>query len=1323
MLLGFFITTFHFPGIPLLSWGDEQAFYVLDSTAENYLFGRQPMASSIAWQIHGCYQLNSSSYYRMPLAPARTGCYDDEVSLDHRDPSHPIRNVIKIMNKRREQYPTLNDGWFLEQLSNQTRHEIMSGSTGVPTEFGLWSTVRDEFAPFQNLSATQDSNEPLWLVYHNEANHTTYSQGCIASPFDHGTKVKNILFPYEEYTVVQFRDNEILRGSKRAKGCVRQMELRPFEFKALVTKKSWVPPPPVITQFLPGHDARIETKTSPGESDVLDVSFSFSTQMDCTRLTAAMVLSSQTDNGIVPHIRTGSVQCIDEPGDAIPEHVGQPVPVFTWMATLENVFPGLHTITVRNATTKDGLQFTDSNDRFLFRVGAQNNPMVFPLRAMFPNNLLSRRSDNGSLEVNLYAPGANKWRYSLNWGASWSSWKIYTGGYHVLDPQEQKSWAGTASQEWRGEHIMVQYWSKIAGSSGFMQHAGIESVDAEPRLFPHLFAHGDFNLHGHDRSMVSKVEFDGEWRFHFMGEWPDGFSLNVWGMNADGKQDLSFVYGDVDHNNILDRWIPSMLTKVTIPFDHPPPYPYLAYEFALQRDSYRHELRPRGNRWHQILLFLIFGLLPPASGIIGLWIYQNHYCRIISNRYGSDGSSDNPKHTPSRALLNESHRYTEKRCILIATVEYNIPDWNIDIRLGGLGTMSTVMGKHLTEYNLIWVVPCVNGIHYPFPRPEKSFSAYVCGREFVVQVYYHTLKNVTYVILDSPIFRSQTKAQPYPIRMDDMRSAIYYSVWNSCIAEAIKRFSPDVYHINDYHGALAPLHLLPRTIPCVLSLHNAEYQGLWAIRTPEEEAQVCAVFDISTQTMKEYVQFGAVFNLLHAAATYIRIHQNGCGVVGVSDVYSERCMARYPILWSLSAVGSLPNPDPSQLDHVQEEISQRHRAKTTLKSQTQEWADLEADPSAELFIFVGRMSKQKGIDLIADVFPQILQHNSKVQLLCIGPVVDIYGKFTTLKLEKLAAQFPRRVCCIPRFTQLPPFIFGGADFVLIPSRDEPYGLVAAQFGRKGALAVGAKVGGLGNVPGWWYPVECTTTRHLLAQLRSTILLALQSSGEVREQMRAAALRQSFPISLWKARLETLYHQVSAKQQATKTSQWTNQPKKLMFRKIKKALISKRGFGLTRYLDSAGTTTLHDEFSAKEMRRKGIETAASMTEFLGNNSHCLNNVADTFTDYGGEFSATFTNMLDRLTPENSENELCIEDFLIASERLWYERIRNARFGLPKTRISLVQWVITTFWVPKHNGSSSGYIAIKARDSNDLERGHSDFQMHCDDDTFVVTKLQR
>ena len=62
--------------------------------------------------------------------------------------------------------------------------------------------------------------------------------------------------------------------------------------------------------------------------------------------------------------------------------------------------------------------------------------------------------------------------------------------------------------------------------------------------------------------------------------------------------------------------------------------------------------------------------------------------------------------------------------------------------------------------------------------------------------------------------------------------------------------------------------------------------------------------------------------------------------------------------------------------------------------------------------------------------------------------------------------YPDRVYSKPEFTALPPYLFSGADFALIPSRDEPFGLVAVEFGRKGALGVGSRLGGLDLMPGW-----------------------------------------------------------------------------------------------------------------------------------------------------------------------------------------------------------------------------------------------------------------
>ena len=83
------------------------------------------MSSSVAWQMHGCYALGSTQYYQMPWDAARHGCDDPNVSLDHRDPTHPVRNIIKHMYYLRKKYPVLNDGWYLQQLSNQTHNVII----------------------------------------------------------------------------------------------------------------------------------------------------------------------------------------------------------------------------------------------------------------------------------------------------------------------------------------------------------------------------------------------------------------------------------------------------------------------------------------------------------------------------------------------------------------------------------------------------------------------------------------------------------------------------------------------------------------------------------------------------------------------------------------------------------------------------------------------------------------------------------------------------------------------------------------------------------------------------------------------------------------------------------------------------------------------------------------------------------------------------------------------------------------------------------------------------------------------------------------------
>lgn len=556
-----------------------------------------------------------------------------------------------------------------------------------------------------------------------------------------------------------------------------------------------------------------------------------------------------------------------------------------------------------------------------------------------------------------------------------------------------------------------------------------------------------------------------------------------------------------------------------------------------------------------ILFFLLF-LIPVLTGAAGIYIFMKSFYQVKFNQIGiSDKRAYIPlalrrkfkKKTPKDLEEFGLTKYKKsnmmqsktalaagsegkRRMVLIATMEYDIEDWAIKIKIGGLGVMAQLMGKNLGHQDLIWIVPCVGGIDYPVDRRTEPMVVKILNEPYEVQVQYHVLRNITYVLLDAPVFRQQTKTEPYPPRMDDLDSAIYYSAWNQCIALAIKRFHPDLYHINDYHGAVAPIHLLPDTIPACLSLHNAEFQGLWPMRTPKERDEVCDVFNLTPDVAAKYVQFGEVFNLLHAGASYLRIHQEGFGAVGVSNKYGKRSHARYPIFWGLKKVGKLPNPDPSDTGEWDKQLPkdediridpQFESKRAELKRQAQEWAGLDQDPKADLLVFVGRWSNQKGIDLIADVFPSVLEQHPNVQLMCIGPVIDLYGKFAALKLAKMMKIYPGRVYSKPEFTALPPYIFSGAEFALIPSRDEPFGLVAVEFGRKGALGIGARVGGLGQMPGWWYTVESTTTTHLLHQFKLAIEGALASKPETRAMMRARSAKQRFPVAQWVEDLEIL----------------------------------------------------------------------------------------------------------------------------------------------------------------------------------------------------------
>ncbi len=651
------------------------------------------------------------------------------------------------------------------------------------------------------------------------------------APFDAGTTVKNLLFPYDElklssspqtlstfyryatfFTIIDL--NTELENSTKHNGCLDYLTFSPWGYMAYVPIGKWLKPSPVITKFEPGHDARLLSNSSAGEQGTVPIAFYFSDEMNCKQVQGAISLNSATIDGTTPSVDNGSVACqtTNDTTANVSKYTGpitgQIPGAWVLHANLVNVSDGVHSVTIGNVSNQEGNASTNAINHFMFRIGQMDNPMVF-LRAANYSSTLLNQYNNGSLYISHKASGADKFRYSTNWGSSWTNWERYNGGNMTIKPQD---WSGTKAQRWTGHHVMVQYWSQLTGSSNHQQQGDLEAK-TKPRRYPHFFVHGSFNEYGYDSGIANTMKQNdaGIWEYDFMNEWPSEFQINVWGVDTDGKPDLTRTFGDVDKDGVLDLLSPVSLLKNVVEIRNTsyPPSHSLAYRIAVNDADLRYYLKPVGSSWRQALIYALLATVPVVTSIAATWAYLRTFYSVKFNDVGitEKGSllpitmrrdfhlnrlmpktamgalkkfkrtsvqkpSVNTPGTRSDALA-----VSQRRTILIATMEYYIEDWDIKIKIGGLGVMAQLMSQNLQHQDLVWVVPCVGGIEYPVDQRAKPMVVTILDVEYNVQVQYHHVRNITYVLLDAPVFRQNSKAEPYPRRMDDIDSAIFYSAW------------------------------------------------------------------------------------------------------------------------------------------------------------------------------------------------------------------------------------------------------------------------------------------------------------------------------------------------------------------------------------------------------------------------------------------------------------------------------------------------------------------------------------------------------------------
>ena len=137
-------------------------------------------------------------------------------------------------------------------------------------------------------------------------------------------------------------------------------------------------------------------------------------------------------------------------------------------------------------------------------------------------------------------------------------------------------------------------------------------------------------------------------------------------------------------------------------------------------------------------------------------------------------------------------------------------------------------------------------------------------------------------------------------------------------------------------------------------------------------------------------------------------------------------------------------------------FSPEHPAgKREAKLALQREAGLPVDPDVPLFCAIGRLVDQKGFDVLADALERILSWRIQIVLLASG------DKEAEDQFEALSARHPDRFKAFLHFDNaLAHRLYGGSDFVLVPSRFEPCGLTQLYGLRYGAVPVVRATGGL-----------------------------------------------------------------------------------------------------------------------------------------------------------------------------------------------------------------------------------------------------------------------
>jgi starch synthase len=300
---------------------------------------------------------------------------------------------------------------------------------------------------------------------------------------------------------------------------------------------------------------------------------------------------------------------------------------------------------------------------------------------------------------------------------------------------------------------------------------------------------------------------------------------------------------------------------------------------------------------------------------------------------------------------------------------------------------------------------------------------------------------------------------------DNLERFAFFSRASLEMSKAIG-FVPDIVHAHDWQTALVPVYLNTfewskplHGAASIMTIHNLAYQGV-------HDPGGLFVTGLGREHYNpgEFEHFGAL-NLLKAgirhstmlstvSETYCREIQTsafGCGLDG-------ELAGRRADLWGIVNGIDVDEWDPATDRFLPARFGPDDLAgKARCKAALQERLGLPVRPEVPLLATIGRLTYQKGYDVLAQALHRILGWD--VQLVLLGTGDRDAEQFFSAVSHERGQQFRSYIGFDNGLAHL---IEAGADFFIMPSRFEPCGLNQMYSMRYGTLPIVRNTGGLAD---------------------------------------------------------------------------------------------------------------------------------------------------------------------------------------------------------------------------------------------------------------------